>query len=165
MKEIVLHGSLGARFGERFFLDVRDPAEALRALGVQIAGFREAIAQGNWHLVRGPLDSGTEVKECDATLALGADHELHIVPAAEGAGSGFWSVVTFGLGSWLMGKVMSPKTAADDAASRERPDQRPSFFFDGPVNTSTQGLPVPIICGRVKCGSVVVSAGMTAEQI
>lgn len=184
MKEIVLHGSLGARFGERFFLDVKTAGEAVHALSVQLPGFRDAIAKGNWHFLRGPLESNDSLTEQELPLGLGHTNQLHLLPAAEGAGNGILTtivgvalivvgvvtanpyLVAAGVGVTLGGVMqMTSPVAADDYANRERPDQRPSFTFDGPVNTSTQGLPVPIICGRVKCGSVVISAGMTAEQI
>jgi predicted phage tail protein len=190
MRDIVLHGPLGARFGERFCLDVRDAAEAIRALGTQLPGFREAIGQGSWHLVRGPLIGGSSLPQQDLTLALGQARELHILPAIEGAGGAFnavlgvaliavawWNPMAWaGATALMVGATgaalavsgvmqMSAVSAAGDYAQRERPDQRPSFLFDGPVNTSTQGPPVPIICGRVRTGSVVISAGMTAEQI
>ena len=184
MKEIILHGSLGARFGERFFLDVRDPAEAVRALSVQLTGFREALAKGHWHLVLGSLVGGSSIDVAALTCSLGATKELHFMPAIAGAGGFLGSVggaLLVGV-SFLVGGpglalavgaglavtsliAMGVPASAADAASRERPDQKPSFLFDGPVNTSTQGLPVPIICGRVRVGSVVISAGMTAEQI
>ena len=46
----------------------------------------------------------------------------------------------------------------------ERPENRPSYAFDGPVNTAAQGNPVPVCYGRLIVGSQVVSAGMMAEE-
>jgi predicted phage tail protein len=40
LRKIVLHGRLGKRFGRSFMLDVASPAEALRALVLQLRGFR-----------------------------------------------------------------------------------------------------------------------------
>ena len=40
-----------------------------------------------------------------------------------------------------------------------------SFTFSGIVNTSKQGLPVPIAYGRVFVGSAVVSAGLDTDQL
>ncbi|MEA3250128.1 MAG: tail assembly protein [Pseudomonadota bacterium] len=194
MKEIHLHGSLGAHFGGRFSLDVRDPAEAVRALGIQLPGFREAIEADNWHVIRGPLEDGDSLDEGGLTVSLGNQNEIHILPAIEGAGDGAGKVIggialvgaamfipggaalagialqpaVAGLGiSMALGGVsqMLAPTPQSGYEEREPPDQRPSFLFDGPVNTSTQGLPVPVVYGRIKTGSVVVSAGMTAEEI
>lgn len=49
--------------------------------------------------------------------------------------------------------------------NRQPPDQKPSFLFTGAVNQSEQGAPIPIVYGRFRVGSIVVSTGLTAEQI
>lgn len=183
MKQIYLHGALGARFGESFSLDVRDPAEAVRALTVQLPGFRSAIEANNWHVIRGPLESGDDLDEDGLTVALGNQHEIHIMPAVEGAGEVFnviagIALVAVGLYTWNPGLIaagagmaiggvvqMTTSVPGSNYNERESPAERPSFLFDGPVNTSTQGLPVPVIYGRVRVGSVVISAGMTAEEL
>lgn len=43
MKTVRLYGHLGVRFGRVFRLDVASPAEAVRALLLQLPGFRDAI--------------------------------------------------------------------------------------------------------------------------
>ena len=40
-----------------------------------------------------------------------------------------------------------------------------SFTFSGIVNTSKQGLPVPIAYGRVYAGSAVISSGLDVDQL
>jgi len=40
-----------------------------------------------------------------------------------------------------------------------------SFTFSGIVNTSKQGLPVPIAYGRVFAGSAVISSGLDVDQL
>lgn len=57
----------------------------------------------------------------------------------------------------------SPKIG--NYSSQERPDDKPSFMFNSPVNTSTQGQPVPIVYGRFRTGSYVVSAGVEIEEL
>lgn len=83
MREIFLHGDLGRRFGHRFVLDVRSPAEAVRALMVQLRGFRDAIGQGEWCLFRGDRPLGPE------HLHFGLGRKaFHIFPKVEGAKRG-----------------------------------------------------------------------------
>lgn len=53
-----------------------------------------------------------------------------------------------------------PKTSG----TPERPENKPSYVFDGPVNTAAQGNPVPVCYGRLIVGSQVISAGMVAEE-
>ena len=47
----------------------------------------------------------------------------------------------------------------------DRPENRPSFGFDGAVNTAAQGNPVSILYGKLIVGSQVISAGLSVEQI
>lgn len=54
---------------------------------------------------------------------------------------------------------------AGDYGSRNEVDQRPGFLFNGAVNTSEQGGPVPLVFGRIRAGSVVVSAGISTSRI
>jgi predicted phage tail protein len=45
------------------------------------------------------------------------------------------------------------------------PENKPSFLFDGPVNTIAQGHPVPVGYGEMYVGSAVISAGIVTEEI
>ncbi|MEN8639578.1 hypothetical protein [Pseudomonas sichuanensis] len=183
MKSIHLHGALGSQFGGPFRLEVRDPAEAVRALLVQLRGFRQALEAGHWHVLRGPLEQADDLDEEGLVVALGAADQVHILPAIEGAGgvmniiSGItmvvWGVMTGNYGMVKKGfnkttggvtSLFSQTPRSNDYTGRESADERPSFLFDGPTNTSTQGLPVPLIYGRIKTGSIVISAGLTAEE-
>jgi predicted phage tail protein len=47
----------------------------------------------------------------------------------------------------------------------DRPANKPSYAFDGAVNTAAQGNPVPICYGRLIVGSQVVSAGLVTEPL
>ena len=46
----------------------------------------------------------------------------------------------------------------------ERPENKPSTYFDGAVNTMAQGHPVPLGYGKLMVGSAVISAGLTVEE-
>lgn len=52
-----------------------------------------------------------------------------------------------------------------DATEQARPDDRPSFLFNGVTNNSQQGAPVPLIFGTHLVGSTVISGGLNVEQI
>ena len=51
------------------------------------------------------------------------------------------------------------------AVNNEIADNRGSYIFNGAVNLTAQGNPVPLCYGRMKIGSVVVSAGVSVEDI
>lgn len=59
-------------------------------------------------------------------------------------------------------QMLSPTARGISAA--DRPDNKPSYNFNGPVNTSAQGNPVPLAYGLVLAGSAVISAGIYAED-
>lgn len=182
MKTIYLYGPL-AQFGDKFELDVRDVREALAALMSQIKGMGEVVKAHNWHIFKGAIKKGNDISEQELTISLGKESAIHIMPVVEGSngvfqaiagaiifvvGVWFWNPYLMGVGASLfIGGAISlfTKVPTSDYANREEADQRPSFLYDGPTNTSTQGLPVPVIYGRIRTGSVVVSAGLSSEQI
>lgn len=59
-------------------------------------------------------------------------------------------------------QLISPQqkgTATSDSAANKA-----SYNFNGPVNTTAQGNPVPILYGRIFIGPAVVSAGVYSED-
>lgn len=71
-----------------------------------------------------------------------------------------WALVFGGVSQMLF----SPPEASTPQAN-ERPENKPSYLFDGPVNTVRQGNAVPVGYGRLMVGSQVISAGLFAEAI
>ena len=47
----------------------------------------------------------------------------------------------------------------------ERPENKPSYSFNGAVNTTAQGHPVPVGYGRLVVGSAVISAGIDVDEV
>jgi predicted phage tail protein len=60
--------------------------------------------------------------------------------------------------------ALTPRPTLGGYEDRGKGD-RPSFLFNGPINVSQQGLAVPIVYGRMRVGSVVVSTGLRTEAI
>lgn len=85
-RAIILHGRLAKEFGGPFRLAVRDPAEAVRALCCQLRGFRAALSEGHYRVIRGRRKGGADVALDELRIGLGRARELHIVPVATGAG-------------------------------------------------------------------------------
>nr|WP_321576976.1 tail assembly protein [Pseudomonas fitomaticsae] len=59
-------------------------------------------------------------------------------------------------------QLLSPQTKG--LASQDGPNNKASYSFNGPVNTSAQGNPVPVLYGEMIVGSAVISAGIYAED-
>lgn len=190
MIEVHLYGQLASTFGPLHHLEVGDSGEAVRGL-CQLSGFRREIESGEWRLIKGPLTGGRPLDLEGLQLPVASAGQLHILPSTEGAGGGrgvgkvlagaaligasFIPGLNAAAVPYLMGSgvgmalggvsLMLGASPGSNYGDRESPDQRPSFLFNGPVNTSTQGLPVPLIYGQIRTGSVVISAGMTAEEL
>ena len=61
--------------------------------------------------------------------------------------------------------MLAPDPNVNDYGSRETPDRRASFLFNGATNTIEQGGPVPVGFGRMRVGSVQISLGVQTEEV
>lgn len=83
--------------------------------------------------------------------------------------TGIGGQIGFGLAmsgaSMMLGGVVQMLSPMQGGlASRQDPDNKPSYAFGGPVNTIAQGNPVPILYGRRRIGGAIISAGIYAED-
>ena len=109
--DVQLHGRLADRFGKTpFGLDIANVAEAVRALGALVPGFRAELRQGAYKVLAdhpgGELRLGPE----DLRLGLGRTRTLHLIPvvegaAIEGAGGGGTGKIILGV-ALIAGAVM-----------------------------------------------------------
>jgi predicted phage tail protein len=84
------------------------------------------------------------------------------------AGISYGTVALVGLSlvtSGIVGLLTPNPAAQGQATDQARPDDRPSFFFNGVTNNTQQGGPVPLIFGTHLVGSVVISGSLNSEQI
>ncbi|WP_188053272.1 tail assembly protein [Iodobacter fluviatilis] len=189
MREIILYGAMRRQFGRRFFLDVANPAEAVRALMAVVPGFKvwftkQAQAGAAYHVLVGKKDlNKDQLHDPHPDSAA-----IRIAPALRGAKAGvlqvvmgviliavsymtFWSgpvaagIFAAGVGMIIGGVVqmLSPQRTAD--APEERPGNKPSTVFSGAVNTTAQGHPVPVLYGELIVGSAVISAGISTDDV
>ena len=196
MKTIILLGELGKRYGRKHLLDVKSPAEAVRALCANFKDFAAFVSSSSERNV------GYRVLNRRDELALDelhnpASHRITIAPMVAGGGgtmgsillgaaliaaafltggvslvagsglvfSGLAGQVAFGIGlSMALGGVAQMLAPPPKSRGPEE-EQQPSYVFNGAVNTTAQGQPVPIGYGRMIVGSAVISAGITVENV
>lgn len=92
---------------------------------------------------------------------------------AAGAGTVFGTGLSWGtvglMGASLafggVAQLLTPTPKTPSMSNYERPEDRPSFLLGGQVNTTLQGNPVPLIGGRMRTGSLVISAGIYTEKM
>jgi predicted phage tail protein len=91
--------------------------------------------------------------------ALGLTWGATVVPGLLTAGG----LAQAGLALALSGvaALLSPQPKAPNYGATER---RESYLLAGPTNATAEGVPVPIIYGRCRVGSVVASAGIDVED-
>lgn len=179
---IVLHGFLGKKFGRKHRYYIETPAEGYRALCATLPGFEQAFIKFP-HCYAFVAD-GVPLEDTKEG-ALPVDREMHIVPVVKGSGKfgkiiigaaiaivglivpgGQWAV-QFGLALALSGvaDLLTKKPKMAMATNTQDPERVESYFFRGPLNTTQQGLPVPVCYGDVFVGSVVVSAGIRTYDL
>ena len=177
LKTIKLYGHLGKKFGKSFQLAVSTPAEAIRALSINLKGFKQYLKQYNFHVFLDKMDIGGEELGSITTVNI-----IKIVPVTLGSGGLFKVIIGVAMmiyapemsSAWFsMGASMvlsgiseilfAPPRNKD--TSTEKPGNTPSYVFNGPVNTTGSGNPVSLCYGKVRVGSQVISAGLTSREI
>ncbi|HQT38706.1 MAG TPA: hypothetical protein PK231_04715 [Acidocella sp.] len=193
LKTIRLGGALGREFGRVHRLAVASPAEAVRALCANFPRFRTYVEESDERGVGyRVLVNKADLPKLDDIHNPSGRAEIKIMPAIRGAGKGgifeifagialiaasfipglnvaLWAgasvtlaSMAFSVGvSLVLGGVASllsphPKTPAQTQAS---------YLFNGPVNTSATGMPVPICYGNLIVGGAVISGGVFTDQV
>lgn len=188
LRTVRLYGALAKKFGREFKYDVNSPREAVAALKATVPGFEAHMIEHSapgYHVFTGKKNIGVN------ELTHPTNQVIRIVPAIVGSkksgvlqtilgivlvvvgvfttifGDYSGSVIQLGV-SLIIGGVAQMLFAPPkpkNAGEREDPNNRPSYSFDGPVNTAQQGNCVPVGYGRLIVGSQVISAGMYVESL
>ncbi len=92
-----------------------------------------------------------------ATLG-GIGFEAGVATAYGGAGgSYFFAMAGAALMAGGVSLMLAPSITEDDT------NEEQSYLFDGPVNTAKQGVPVPVLYGRMIVGGATVSASVSSD--
>ncbi|EPT7052211.1 tail assembly protein [Cronobacter sakazakii] len=190
LKTVRLYGALGARFGRVHRLVIASPAEACRALSVILPGFEQYMQTAHLRGLRFAVFKGKKNIGQDELKHNSGEEDIRIAPVIAGSkrggvlqtilgavlvvgalalgpvgigaigGSTAMSIGLMG-GSMMIGGVvqmLSPQPGG--LASRQDPDNAPSYAFGGPVNTTAMGNPVGLLYGEREIGGAIVSAGI-----
>ncbi len=189
VRNVLLYGRLGARFGRVHRLAVKSPAEAVHALGVLLDGFTAFLAASKdrglayavfigkrnvskeeltWHsqgdiriapILIGSKQGGIFQVILGAVLIV-----VGVVLDAFGQEYGSFFVklgVAMALGGVV--QLLSPHPATNGPGNG--PNNIPNYSFNGPVNTQAQGNPVPVFYGGpLVIGGAVISAGISVKH-
>lgn len=191
LRKIKLYGYLKEKYGDEYLLAVDTPAEAVRALGVQLPGFKELVRKGEFHVLIGDK----KIDETELTITAGTIDTIHFVPLAVGSkddgilkvilgvvliGVGFAvgagaiagtfaatfsnQLIVMGAGMLLngIGQMLSP---TPDSGGNEPVDTKQSYMFGNPQNVTEEGNIIPCAYGTPWCGSLVISAGLDVKEV
>lgn len=190
MKKVRLLGELGKRFKKVIKLDVKTPAEAVRALCVNFPEFKKFVIESEKHNIGYRVIVGRKDRGVDELHDPVGQSDIKIVPVLMGAGGRFGQIIVgsiliatgfvldlafqgnpfstyfYQAGiAMIVGGVVQLLTPLPDVPDDNEPDNKPSYIFNGAVNTSAQGYPVPVGYGRMIVGSAIVSAGIDTDDI
>lgn len=193
VKTIRLYGVLGTTFGRVHRLAVDSPQEAIKALCTVIPGLQKFILESKERGLTYTIFEGRKNLSKDDLPLAANGNDIRIAPVIIGSKKagifqtilGAVLVVVGAVMTYMSGGVASPFAAGmmmsgasmmlggvmqmlspmqGGLASRQDPDNKPSYAFGGPVNTIAQGNPVPILYGKRRIGGAIISAGIYAED-
>lgn len=187
---VKLLGELGRRFGREYKLEIKSAAEAIRALGSQLSGFKDFIRQSSengitWRVVtQDPMGLDEEGLHypCSKRVVIapmpagrGAIGRILLgvamiaVLIATGGAAGFLgqAAVSVGFlgGGLILSGVAQLLTPTPESARNNNDQQLNSFTFDRSNTNTAQGSVVPVLYGERLIGALpVVSFGIELKN-
>jgi predicted phage tail protein len=168
MTTIRLHGILGKEYKNVFSMKIGNPNSVLSAIDCNRSGFiKRVIELQKQGLAYDIIVDKTRVTKNQDLYSKRSPKTIDLVPVIVGSGP----VVGFLFGGSLVGSLVgSLAFSAISYALSPKPEvqgieataeaSRSSFVFGSPLNTATQGTPVPVGYGRLKVGSKVIQASV-----
>lgn len=179
LRTIILPGELAKKFGKYHQLMVASPAEAVRALCVTLKGFQQHLTTSHTRNIEYAVFVGKQnVSKDDLKLKSSYEKVIKIVPIIKGSKQGVLQTV-LGVALVVVGVVFQQPWAVQLGAamtlggivqmltpqtstSSNGVDNGASYTFNGPVNTTAAGNPVPLLYGQLMVGGAVISGGIEA---
>jgi len=189
VRTIRLYGKLGAKFGRVHRFVVRSPKDAVRALVAMVPGFERELMTSKDRGIKYAVFVGTRnITEKQLEHPSGED-DIRFAPIAVGAKNGGLFSVIAGAVLFVVGAVsayfgnpyagqmmfmgasmalggVAQMLSAHATTSNGSSDatKKTSYYFSGAQNTAYQGGPVPLLYGRMRVGSTVISEGIIAQD-
>ncbi len=188
MVTVRFYGTL-KQFGTTFKLEVKNTAEALRALTSQIPHLRQFIQQGLFTVRIAQQYIDNRYLEKGLYYTLKENDVIHITPVLKGAKRGgvfgviagvamiatalvlsplvlgavaastAWTIGAVGA-SLLLGGVAQMLTKQPNMPSVSEKEKKNSTAFSNLSNMASQGKSMPLAYGRIRTGSMIISQGV-----
>lgn len=179
LRTVRLYGKLGVKFGRVHQFVCNTPAEAVSALTAMLPGFKQEMMNSQDNGVDYAVFIGKENINEECLNAPAGNSDIRIAPIISGSGRGFQVIAGIGLmiaSIWFpplfapglalatAGAVQYLVQVPDGNTGTESADNGASYNFNGPVNVTAQGNPIPVLYGELITGSVTVSGDMYSEN-
>ncbi|BEO29110.1 tail assembly protein [Serratia marcescens] len=192
LRTVRFHGPMVDEFGPKFEYRAHNVPKAIDAMKNLIPGFERYMLEAHKRGLTFAIFVGNRnVGYDDMELTKGTE-DIHLVPMIIGskraglfqtvlgvalvalsmwnpAFLGMSAAVAQGVGavgaSMALGgivQMLSPQ--AGGLRMRQDQDNKPSYAFGGPVNTTAQGNPVGVLYGTREIGGAIISAGIYTED-
>ncbi|MGQ7862602.1 tail assembly protein [Pseudomonas sp. 32A] len=181
MTTILLYGQL-RQFGRSFRLSVRSPAEAIKALCVQIPGFERFLSNAKSRGIEFAVFRGSKALG-EGELGFAGNGEIRIAPVITGSKRagllqtivgailiavsfipGFQVLAAPGVALVAGGVIQLLSPQAGGLKTSAAPENTPGYAFGSAKNTTASGNPASLCAGRRRWGGAIVSAAIYAEE-
>ena len=185
-RNIYLKGRMGKLFGEHHRLNCKTVQEAMHAIDTMKGGVRQYLMDCTENNVKFTVQKGEEfLTNQTAGIELAKD-DIIITPVPSGAAKDGMKELIIGVLLIIIGLSMGdPGTMSKGAQmlvtvgtqlalngivklmtdEPESLDEQESTLFNGPINNTKSGIPVPLAYGRMEVGGAVVNFGFTDYRI
>ena len=179
MTTIRLHGQL-RQFGKSFRIAVKSPAEAVKALCVQLPGFERFLSSAKSRGMEFAVFRGKK-NISDGELGYQGRGDIKIVPVIVGskragilqtivgavllvASIWFPALAPAGIAMVAGGVIQMLSPQAGGLKTSAAPENAPGYAFGSAKNTTASGNPVSLCYGRRRWGGAIISAAIYAED-
>ena len=179
-RTIRLYGKLGAKFGRVHKFICNSPREAASALCAMVPGFKQEMMESKDKGIEYAVFIGRENISEEVLDAPAGSKDIRIAPVIAGSGRGFQVIAGVVLAvaggitgnpyllaagvSLAVGGAMQYLTKIPEGNTGTEVDNGASYNFNGPVNVTAQGNPIPVLYGEMIVGSITVSGDMYSED-
>lgn len=185
MVNVRFYGSL-KQFGTEFRLDCKTPAEVVQALTSQIPKLRQFIQQGLFTVRVGREYLDNRYLEQGLNQHLKEDATVHFTPVLKGSKKaglfqtivGAVMVVVGAFTSWaggaalvaggiglMAGGVAQMLTKMPSMSTGRDAEKKQSTSFSNLSNMAAQGRQMPLLYGRIRAGSLIISQGVETMDV
>jgi len=186
-RNIYLKGRMGELFGEVHRLNCKTVQEAMHAIDTMKGGLRTYLMDCTENGVNFTVQKGEDFLDMETVgVQLGKD-DIIISPVPAGSGGSDIVKIIIGVALMIGSFFIDPsgQFATQIAAAMftvglnlalagiiglttddpDELDEEKSTMFNGPINNTKSGIPVPIAYGKMEVGGAVVNFGFTDYRI